>query len=98
MATALNQRAADLSATLSSTFASAAAPTAAAPNAAAPNATAPERCIPSFGRSDAVVVVTFVYRLFLFVARTNNLITDFDGETTYEAVMSQLFALIEDRM
>ena len=92
MATALNQRAADLSATLSSTFASAAAPTAAAPNAAAP-----ERCIPSFGRSDAVVVVTFVYRLFLFVARTNNLITDFDGETTYEAVMSQLFALIEDR-
>jgi len=53
--------------------------------------------IPTFDRSDAVVVVIFVYRLFLFVARTHDLITDFDGETTYEAVMAQLFRLVEER-
>lgn len=55
------------------------------------------RRIPTFDRSDAVVVVIFVYRLFLFVARTDDLITDFDGETTYEAVMAQLFHLVEKR-
>ena len=92
LATALEQYA-ELSTTFSSTYGSSAL----YPGNQASSRPKDGRRIPTFDRSDAVVVVIFVYRLYLFVARTQDLITDFDGETTYEAVMAQLFHLVEKR-
>jgi len=53
--------------------------------------------VPSLDRRDAVVVVMFVYRLFLFVGRTHDLITDFDGDATYEQIVDQLFQIVRAR-
>ena len=53
--------------------------------------------VPSLDRRDAVVVVMFVYRLFLYVGRTHDLITDFDGDATYEQVVDKLFQIIRAR-
>jgi hypothetical protein len=52
--------------------------------------------IPTLDHSDAIVIFMFIYRLFVYVSRKQDLITDFDHDGAQESVIHQLFLFVSE--